>query len=207
MAHFARNQNIKLILQHFLAMWVLTVIGLVIGSWLSSIVTPLSIICLILIFVTFFMRSIRLGDLVLYVLPFLMGILLLWVAPLFSYFFGNDLLITVFICTVIIFIILGVVGLKLEQDIPDTVSILFTAILTIVVFSVVFIFFAVDNTFLLLLAAILVLFFAVFTVYTFNSIRRSYIKDADVVWMALNLYFSLINLLANLSEVAARMRK
>ena len=207
MVYAGRNRNVNTILQHFAIMWGLTVIGLLFGMWLpSSVVTPLSLICLILIVVTCFMKHIRLPALILYTVPFLTGIMLFWISQFFIDILGADLMITVFICTVIIFTLLAVVGLKIPFDISELGSIIFTVVLVILVFSCVFVFFPVENTFLLFFLAILVLVFAVYTVYDFNTICHHYVKDDEVVWVAVNLYLDFLNLLTNLIEVIRRMR-
>ncbi|BDH61269.1 membrane protein [Lysinibacillus sp. PLM2] len=208
MRQYARNHNLKLILQHFAVMWVLTVVGVVFGMWLpSTIVIPLSFICMMLLFVAFFMRGVRLSNFILYLIPPLMGVMLFWITQFFIEWIGEDLVLTVFICTIIIFIGLAGIGLKLERDISDWASVLFAALFVLIVFSIVFIFFPVSNTFLLVLAGLFVLVFAVYTVFDFNMIRHNHVKDSDVVWMALNLYLNFINLFTNLLEVVARYRQ
>ncbi|RKJ31278.1 BAX inhibitor (BI)-1/YccA family protein, partial [Butyricicoccus sp. 1XD8-22] len=130
-----------------------------------------------------------------------------WITQFFIEWIGADLVLTVFICTIIIFIGLAGIGLKLERDISDWGSVLFAALFVLIVFSIVFIFFPVSNTFLLVLAGLFVLVFAVYTVFDFNMIRHNHVKEADVVWMALNLYLNFINLFTNLLEVVARYRE
>src|SRR5690606_31779342 len=104
-AHFARTPNCRLILQHLACMWVLAVIGVFLGTLLPpSIVLPLSIICFILLIVTYFVRTLQLANFILYSIPFLMGIMLFWVTQFFINVLGIVLVLSVFISTVIIFI-------------------------------------------------------------------------------------------------------
>ncbi|WP_169716158.1 Bax inhibitor-1 family protein [Ureibacillus manganicus] len=194
-----------MILQHYAVMWGLMLFGVLFGTWLpSSVVTPISLICLALIVVTCFVKHIRLPDIILYLVPFLTGIMLLWLYLFFIDILGEDLLFTVFVSTVIIFTLLAVAGMKIPGDITEMGSIIFAVVVVVIVFSFVFVFFPVENTFLLFLAAMLVLFFAVYTVFEFNMICYNYVRDDDVIYVTLYLFLSFFNLIANLLEVVRR---
>ncbi len=208
MVYTGRNRNVNVILQHFAIMWILTVVGVLLGMWLpSSVVTPLSLICVMMVILTCFFRSVRLPDIVLYLIPFLTGVMLTWISILFIEILSAELIITVFISTVIIFSLLAVIGIRIPGDLPDKGSLIFAVIFVMIVFSFVFIFFPVENAFLLFLFAIFELVIVMYTVYDFNIIRNNYVRDEDVVYTALNLYLDLINLFANLIEVARRSRR
>lgn len=205
MVYAGRNRNVNTILQHYAVMWGLTLIGVLFGTWLpSSIVNPLSLVCFVLIVVSCFIKHIKLPDPILYIIPFLTGIMYFWIYLFLVDFLGEDLLITVFISTAIIFILLTVAGLKIPGNVTETMSIIFTALVVIFVFSVVFIFFPVENTFLLFLAAMFVLLTAIYTVYEFTIICSNYVRDVEVIGVAIYLYLSFFNLLANIIAVVRR---
>ena len=204
LAHFARSPNTRLILQHLACMWVLTVIGVFLGTLLPPwIVLPLSIICFTLLIVTYFVRTIKLANAILYSIPFLMGIMLFWVTQFFIHFLGVVLVLSVFIATVIIFILLAVLGLTLKADISNWGTYLFVVLIVVVVFSFIGIFIPVESMFLLVLSAICVLLFAIYTVYDFNLIRHNHVREDEVIRMALGLFLNFINMFINLLEIAA----
>ena len=207
MAFSRRNRNINNILKHFAFMWGLTVVGMFVATLLpSAIVMPLSIICLVLLIIVCFVRSVKLANSIMYTIPFLMGILLFWITQFFIGKLGQELVLLVFGATVTIFIILALLGIMMNQDISNWGSYLFTVLVIIIVFSFIFMFIPVSNMVALTLAAITVLLFCVYTVYDFNQISHNYVKDDQVVGMALHLYLDFINLFTNLLEVIWRLK-
>ena len=208
MALTRRNRNLNRVLKHFALMWVLTVVGMFIATLLPpSIVMPLSIVCLVLLIITCFVRSVKLANSIMYTIPFLMGILLFWITQFFIWELGKELVLLVFGATVVTFIILALIGTMMSADISDWGSYLFTVLIVVIVFSLIFTFVPVSNMFALILAAITVLLFSVYTVYDFNQIRHNYVSDEQVIRMALNLYLDFINLFTNLLEVIWRLKK
>ncbi|MFJ7953399.1 Bax inhibitor-1 family protein [Lysinibacillus sp. NPDC096418] len=207
MAITKRSRNLNRVLKHFAFMWVLTVVGLFIATLLpSSIVLPLSIICIVLLIIACFVRSVQLANSIMYSIPFLMGVLLFWTTHFFIGELGQELVLLVFGATVAIFIVLALIGTMMSADISDWGSYLFTVLIVVIVFSLVFMFMPVSNMIALTLAAITVLLFCVYTVYDFNQIRHNYVSDEQVVGMALNLYLDFINLFTNLLEVIWRLK-
>ena len=207
MAITRRNRNLNNVLKHFAFMWALTVFGMWIATLLSpSIALPLSLICLVLIIITCFVRSIKLANSILYSIPFLMGILLFWTTQFFIGELGQEIVLLVFGASVIIFILLALIGMKMSADMSNWGSYLFTVLLVVLVFSLIFMFVPVSNMIALVLAAITVLLFSVYTVYDFNQIRHNYVSDDQVVRMAFNLYLDFINLFTNLLEVIWRIK-
>lgn len=202
-----RNRNLNSVLKHFAFMWVLTVIGMFIATLLpSSIVMPLSLVCLVLLVITCFVRSVKLANSILYTIPFLMGILLFWITQFFIGELGQELVLLVFGASVIIFILLALMGIMMSADMSNWGSYLFTVLLVVIVFSIIFMFVPVSNMIALIFAAITVLLFSVYTVYDFNQIRHNYVSDDQVVRMAFNLYLDFINLFTNLLEVIWRVK-
>ena len=79
-------------------------------------------------------------------------------------------------------------------------------LIVVIVFSLIFMFVPVSNMVALILAAITVLLFSVYTVYDFNQIRHNYVADDQIIGMALNLYLDFINLFTHLLEVIWRLK-
>lgn len=207
MGHYVRNRNFDLILKHFACMWLLTCLGLVIGMFLpSSIVLPLSIICLVLLIFVVFIRSFYLANFILYSIPFLMGILLFWVMQFFIDVLGKEFVFAVFVGTIIIYLVLAFIGMTLKADITSWGQYLMAVLLIVIVFSVIYLFVPFSSTFALIIAIICVALFSLYTVYDFNQIRYGHVRDEDVVRMALSIYLNFINLFTNILEVIWRIR-
>lgn len=194
------------VLKHFTFMWVLTGIGLFIGSLLSpAIILPISIITIILLIVAIFVRSVRLANIISYALPFLIGITLFWTTQFYIEELGAGLVFSVLIGTIAVFILLGVIGMMI-RDISSIGLYLLATLIVVFIFSIIFFFFPVSNTIMLVFAAITVLLFAIYTVYDFNQIRHGHVREQDAVRMALNLYLDFINIFVNLLEVIWRLK-
>ena len=201
-----RNQNLSLVLKHFMYMWILTAVGLFIGTLLPpAIILPISIITIVLLIVVIFVRSVRLANTIIYFIPLLVGISLFWTTQFYINELGELLVLSVFIGTIIIFILLGLVGLMI-RDISGIGSYLFGALIVIIVFSIIFMFVPVGNTVALILAAVAVLLFTIYTIYDFNRISHNHVSEDQVVRMALNLYLDFINLFLNILEVLWRLK-
>ncbi|MEG0258693.1 MAG: Bax inhibitor-1 family protein [Lysinibacillus sp.] len=202
-----RNRNLGRVLKHFMFMWILTAIGLFVGTLLPpTVILPIAIITIVLIIITIFVRNIRLANSIMYAIPFLMGITLFWTTQFYIGELGETLVFSVFIGTIIIFILLGFVGMMMK-DISGIGSYLFAALIVIFVFSVLFMFIPVGNTVSLILAGAVILLFTLYTVYDFNRISHNHVSDDEVVSMALNLYLDFINLFTNILEVIWRLKE
>lgn len=207
MGQSVRNRNFDVILKHFACMWLLTCLGLGIGLFLpSSIVLPLSIVCLILLIIVVFIRSFYLANFILYSIPFLMGILLFWVVSFFIDVLGKEFVFSVFIGTIVIYLMLAFIGLKMSRDIANWGQYLMAVLLIVLVFSIIYFFIPISNTFALIIAIICVALFSLYTVYDFNQIRHNHVRDEEVVRMALSIYLNFVNLFSNLLEVIWRIR-
>lgn len=200
--------NLNLVLKHFAVMWVLTVIGLFIGMLLPSyIVIPLSIINVILLITVIFVRKIQLASAILYAIPFLTGIMLFWMAQFFIHVLGADLVLSVFFGTAAIFILLALLGLKIPRDLSDWGLYLTALLIVVIVFSFLFLFIPISNMVALIISGFCVLLFALFTVYDFNLIRHHYVREHEVVYMALGLYLNFVNIFIHLLELIWRIRE
>ena len=201
-----KDRILSLVLKQFTWMWALTGVGLFIGSLLSpKIIFPISLITITLLIVVFFVRNIDFINIIVYILPILVGITLFWTTQFYIEQLGNALVFGVFIGTILVFVLLGLIGMMIP-DISEIGNYLLVTLLVLIIFSILFMFFPIGNTVLLVLAGIAVLLFSLYTVYDFNQIRHGYVRERDVSLMALNLYLDFINLFVNILQFISRLR-
>ena len=201
-----KNRILSLVLKQFTWMWALTGVGLFIGSLLSpKIIFPISLITIVLLIVVFFVRNLDFINIIVYILPILVGITLFWTTHFYIEQLGNALVFGVFIGTILVFVLLGLIGIMIP-DISEIGNYLIVTLLVLIIFSILFMFFPIGNTVLLVLAGIAVLLFSLYTVYDFNQIRHGYVRERDVSLMALNLYLDFINLFVNILQFISRLR-
>ena len=201
-----KNKILSLVLKQFTWMWALTGVGLFIGSLLSpKIIFPISLITITLLIVVFFVRNIDFINIIVYILPILVGITLFWTTQFYIEQLGNALVFGVFIGTILVFVLLGLIGMMIP-DISAIGNYLLVTLLVLIIFSILFMFFPIGNTVLLVIAGIAVLLFALYTVYDFNQIRHGYVREREVSLMALNLYLDFINLFVNILQFISRLR-
>ena len=201
-----KNKILSLVLKQFTLMWGLTGLGLFIGSLLPpKIIFPISILTILLLIAVFFVRSVSFISIIVYVLPILIGITLFWTTQFYIEQLGSALVFGVLIGTILVFVLLGIVGIMIP-DISAIGNYLLVTLIVFIIFSVLFMFFPIGNTVLLVLAGIAVLLFSLYTVYDFNRIRHGYVRERDVALMALNLYLDFINLFVNALQFISRLR-
>ncbi len=201
-----KNRILSLVLKQFTWMWALTGVGLFIGSLLSpKIIFPISLITITLLIVVFFVRNIDFINIIVYILPILIGITLFWTTQFYIEQLGNALVFGVLIGTILVFVLLGIIGIMIP-DISAIGNYLIVTLLVLIIFSILFMFFPIGNTVLLVLAGIAVLLFSLYTVYDFNQIRHGYVREREVSLMALNLYLDFINLFVNILQFISRLR-
>ena len=201
-----KNRILSLVLKQFTWMWALTGVGLFVGSLLSpKIIFPISLITIVLLIVVFFVRNLDFINIIVYILPILIGITLFWTTQFYIEQLGNALVFGVLIGTILVFVLLGLIGMIIP-DISEIGNYLLVTLLVLIIFSILFMFFPIGNTVLLVLAGIAVLLFSLYTVYDFNQIRHGYVREKDVSLMALNLYLDFINLFVNILQFISRLR-
>ena len=201
-----KNKILSLVLKQFTLMWALTGVGLFIGSLLpSTIIFPISILTIILLIVVFFVRSVSFINIIVYILPILIGITLFWTTQFYIEQLGSTLVFGVLIGTILVFVLLGLIGM-MTPDISAIGNYLLVTLLVLIIFSILFMFFPIGNTVLLVLAGIAVLLFSLYTVYDFNQIRHGYVREREVSLMALSLYLDFINLFVNILQFISRLR-
>ena len=201
-----KNRILSLVLKQFTWMWALTGVGLFIGSLLSpKIIFPISLITIVLLIVVFFVRNLDFINIIVYILPILIGVTLFWTTQFYIEQLGNALVFGVLIGTILVFVLLGIIGIMIP-DISAVGNYLIVTLLVLIIFSILFMFFPIGNTVLLVLAGIAVLLFSLYTVYDFNQIRHGYVREREVSLMALNLYLDFINLFVNILQFISRLR-
>ena len=197
MGQYRRNRNYDLIIVHFIGMWVLTVIGVLIALLLPiSVAIILALLGIGMIVLTFMMR---LGSMVIYVIPLLMGVLHFLLLVILIDWLGAALIVSVFVGTVIIFLVIGFLGIKLiEYGISEALMYAFTILIVFVVFAFIYIFIPISSPFFLVLAGIFVLAFALYTVYELDCLRSNLIRDGEILFFALRLYLNLAFIVLNI---------
>ncbi len=201
-----KMKNFQRVMWHFMIMWVITAVGMLVGTFLApSVLLPISIITIFLLIIVIFIRSIRVLNTILYCIPFLIGITLFWSTQFYIEELGSALVFAVFIGTVVIFISLGIIGIMMK-DLSAFGSYLFGALIVLLVFSLIFIFVPVSNTIMVVLAGLTVLVFALYTIYDFNQIKHNYVSEQETVGMALNLYLDFVNIFLRLLEIIWRVK-
>lgn len=204
MGQISRNRNYDLILKHFILMWVLTVIGVLFALLLPiSVVILLSIICIGMIVITFLMR---LGSAIIFIIPFLMGILHFLLLVILIEWLGAALVVSVFIGTIIVFLLLAFIGMRYIIVVADVLIYFFTVLIVFVVFGFIYIFIPVSSTFFLVVAGIIVLVFALYTVYEIDVMRNHYIRESEILFFALKLYLNLIYLVIEIGISSKKFR-
>nr|WP_193768050.1 Bax inhibitor-1 family protein [Ureibacillus chungkukjangi] len=172
-------------------------IGLLVALLLPlSIVIILSLLGIALVVLTFLMR---LGNFIIFLIPILFGVLHFLLLIIFIDWLGAALIISVFIATLIIFISIAFMGIKLiEYQISEALMYAFTILIVFVVFAFIYIFIPVSSPFFLVVAGIFVLAFALYTVYEMDSIRNNLIRENEVLFYSLRLYLNLAYILINI---------
>ncbi|MFP3918263.1 Bax inhibitor-1 family protein [Lysinibacillus telephonicus] len=208
MTYMSRNRNFNFILKHFVFMWVLTILGVLLATMLPySIVIPLAILSIVLLVSTYLMQKIQLPNIILYLIPFFLGMLEFLIMIVFIEWLGTALVISVYIGTIIIFLLLAFLGLKLTFEVPDMANYLLTILSVFVVFAFIYIFIPISSSFFLILCGLFVLMFALYTVYELNIMRNNFVKDSEVIVIALGLYLNFINMFLNIREFTNHIRK
>ena len=202
-----KHRILNLVLKQFTWMWGLTGAGLGIGALLSpSVIFPISLITIALLILVFFVRSSSFINIIIYILPVLVGITLFWTTRFYIEQLGGALVFGIFIGTIIVFMLFGLIGMMIP-DISAIGNYLIITLIVLIVFSILFIFLPVGNTALLVLAGVAILLFSLYTVYDFNQIQHGHVRKEDAALMALNLYLDFINLFINILQFIWRIKE
>ncbi|MDI7741508.1 hypothetical protein QMK38_05800 [Lysinibacillus fusiformis] len=180
-----------------MGMWILSVIGLLVALLLPiTVVIILGLLGIAMAVATFMWR---LGNMLIFLIPILFGVLHFLLIIILIDWLGAALIISVFIGTVLIFLTIAFLGIKLiEYSISEALMYAFTILIVFVVFAFIYIFIPVSSPFFLVVAGIFVLAFALYTVYELDCIRNEFIRENEVLFFALRLYLNLAFILINL---------
>lgn len=180
-----------------MGMWVLSVIGLLVALLLPiSVVIILALLGIGLAIITFMWR---LGNMLIFLIPILFGVLHFLLLIILIDWLGAALIISVFIGTIIIFLTIAFLGMKLiEYSISEALMYAFTILIVFVVFAFIYIFIPISSPFFLVVAGIFVLAFALYTVYELDCIRNEFIRENEVLFFALRLYLNLAFIVINI---------
>lgn len=201
-----KKDALRRVMRSFALMWLLTAVGLWLGTLLpESVRLPVAVTTFVLLIIMMFVRKVRIYNTLAYLIPLLIGITLFWTTQFYIAELGEQLVFTVFIATIGLFALLGLVGWMLP-DISPIGNYLFGVLLVAIVFSIIFIFVPVSNIVMLIFAMVIILIFVLYTIYDFNQIRHEHISKEDVVGHALGLYLDFINLFVRILEVIWRLK-
>lgn len=189
-------------------MWILTGIGLNVGSLLpANVIGPISIITILLLLITVFIRSAKIANPILYSIPFLVGITLWWSMKFYAATLGKETVIATLVGTIIIFVILAIIGTKMKADVSGMGKYLFGLLLVGILVAIIFVFFPPSNLILLGLAGAFILIFVLYTIYDFNRIAKGHVSEDEVISVALGIYLDFINMFLNILEFIWRLKE
>lgn len=184
------------ILKEFMLMWLLTGVGMFIGSKLPPIVALcMSVLALVLLIVTFFIKKrTKVINKIFYAVPFLMGFAFYFSVNHYLGKLGPEMVVGVLIITIAIFLGLGFLGyFAIKKDLGFMGKFLMFALIILIVVSIIGIFFS-SHLLELILATGGIVIFSLFTLYDFNRIQHDTIQPSETTGYALNLYLDFINL-------------
>lgn len=194
------KNNLDKVMKMFGIMWLLTGLGMIIGSFLPLVVViPIALGTIFLVIVAMFVRSFKLlSKGIVYLISLLLGITLYASVNFYIGELGLGIVTLVFGTCVVIFTVLGLFGYNSKRNFGSMGKYLFIALLGLVVFSIISIFVSFSNILMLIASAIGVLIFVGYTIYDFNQIAKNGVAEEDIPITALNLQLDFINLFLQL---------
>lgn len=203
------NTQFNKVLRFFTLLWLVTIIGLLIGTVIpQSLIMPISIVTLVLLVLMMFSRTMRrLGRFVSIIVALLTGITMYSLLNFYLGALGGGLVLLVFGTTAIIFVAAGLIGFFSKKDFSSWGNILFIILIGLVVFSLIAIFVDFSDLIWVIVSGLGVILFTVYTMVDMNRVAKHPIHDEDVPMIALNLYLDFINLFQNLLRFVYNLRK
>lgn len=203
------NTQFSKVLSFFTLLWLVTIVGLVIGVFIPpALVMPISIVTLVLLVLMMFSRTMRrLGKFVSIIVALLTGITMYSLLYFYLGELGGGLVLLIFGTTAIIFIAAGLIGYYSKKDFSSWGNILFIILIGLIVFSLIAIFVNFSDLIWVIVSGLGVILFTVYTMVDMNRIAKHPINDADVPMIALNLYLDFINLFQNLLRFVYNLRR
>lgn len=183
------------IIKEFMFMWLLTGVGMLIGSFLPPIIAMgMSILAILLLIVTFFVKSSKIVSKIFYAVPFLMGFAFYFSVNFYLSELGSEMVVGVLLLTIFMFLGLGFLGyVAIKKDLGFMGKFLLFALIILIAVSIIGIFFS-SHMLQLIIAIGGIAIFSLYTLYDFNRIQHDNIKRDETTGYALNLYLDFINL-------------
>ena len=195
----SKNEALSKIMREFIFMWILTGLGMILGSFLPPIVALcMSVLALVLLIVTMFIKNRTTVNKIFYAVPFLMGVAFYYSINFYLSNLGTGLVLGILLLTIVLFVTLGFFGMVvIKKDLGFMGQFLLFALIGLILVSIVGFFFA--SYFLqVALAGFGIILFCLYTLYDFNQMAQRNIQSSDTVGYALNLYLDFINLFLDL---------
>ena len=191
----SKNEALSKIMKEFTFMWILTGLGMILGSFLPPVLALCtSVLALILLIITMFIKNKSTVNRIFYLVPFLMGVAFFYSITYYLSSLGTGLVLGVLLLTIVLFVALGFFGMVvIKKDLGFMGQFLIFALIGLILITIVGFFFA--SYFLqVALAGFGVILFCLYTLYDFNQIAKSDIEPSDTVGHALGLYLDFVNL-------------
>lgn len=195
----SKSKILMKILKEFMFMWLLTGVGMFIGSFLPPIFALcMSVLAIVLLIVTLFIKGSKVVSKIFYAVPFLMGFAFYFSVNFYLSELGAGMVAGVLVLTIVMFIGLGFLGfVAIKKNLGFMGKFLFFALILLIAVSIIGIFF---STYMLqlILAMAGIAIFSLYTLYDFNRIQHDNISSDETTGYALNLYLDFINLFLDL---------
>lgn len=203
------NQQFSKVLRFFTLLWLITIVGIVIGVFIPpTLVMPISIVTLVLLVLMMFSRTMRrLGRFVAMIVALLTGITMYSLLYFYLGELGGGLVLLIFGTTAVIFVAAGLIGFYSKKDFSSWGNILFIILIGLIVFSLIAIFVNFSSLVWVIVSGLGVILFTVYTIVDMNRVAKHPIADEDVPMIALNLYLDFINLFQNMLRFVYNLRR
>lgn len=205
--------NKQEIIQRILIVFTLTLAVACIGIYMGQFIPQQWMLSLLIIEIIMLIAAVllqrwgRIGYIFLFSFVIITGITMF---PAIYYYLseiGAIVVLFVFLLTLMIFTILGIVGWVLEKDLSFMGSTLFIILLVLIAFSIFNWFVPQSDTVLVIVACVSAGLFSVYIVYDFNQIKHRALTAKDVPSAVLSLYLDFVNLFLDLLRIVAYVFK
>ena len=203
------KNNLDKVLKVFSLMWLITGVGFGIGFFVPIIaMIPLGILAIVLLIVSYFTKSDSpLTKLLVMSVPLIMGIISNVLLTFYFAELGMGLFTTAVVTAIVLFIVMGMLGFRMQKDLSFMGKFLFIALLGLIIITVIVIFTGASNLIMAILAGLGVLIFLGYTMYDFNQIAQRGVTDDEVYHTALSLYLDLFNLIMDLLRLVYYLKE
>lgn len=191
------NESSKWILRKvmffFGLMWFASGLGIIISPFVPpAFIVPLVVLELILVIA---IRNSKKGKLLILLFAFVSGSVLNTFLTKTIGVFETQFIIIISFVMLITFMILGLKGFKLKEDLSGWGKNLFIGLIILLAGIVAYLIFPLGDVWMLCVSGFGVILFALYTTYDFNLMRHKKYNEADVPSLALNLYLDSFNLI------------